>query len=243
MELINSILMDLNHILAQFNRELSSTFREIKSSGDITPILYLWGISFLYGVIHALGPGHGKLIVSSYLLTNKENYKKAFKIGYLISIIHTISALLISLTIYYIIDGVVSREFREVSDITMKISGALIILFGLYLIYENFFQKEHHHKVDIKEKKDIYIALSVGVVPCPGVMTLVIFSIVISQVYIGVISAIFMSIGMGLTISIAGILVAQLHRVDRENKKFNIGKVLQKIASILILILGLILIF
>ena len=243
MEFLNSIFIDLNHFLSQFNREISSVFREIKNSEDFTLILYLWGVSFFYGVIHALGPGHGKLIVSSYLLTKKNSYKKAFKIGYLISLVHTFSALLISLSIYYIIQGVVSKQFHETSEITMKISGILIILFGLYLIYENFIKKEKFEEPNLDNKKDFFIALSVGLVPCPGVMTLVIFSIIISQIYIGIISAIFMSIGMGLTISIAGILATQFHRINNQNKKINIGNLLQKISSILILILGVILIY
>jgi len=243
LEFLNSIFIDLNHFLSQFNREISSVFREIKNSEDFTLILYLWGVSFFYGVIHALGPGHGKLIVSSYLLTKKNSYKKAFKIGYLISLVHTFSALLISLSIYYIIQGVVSKQFHETSEITMKISGILIILFGLYLIYENFIKKEKFEEPNLDNKKDFFIALSVGLVPCPGVMTLVIFSIIISQIYIGIISAIFMSIGMGLTISIAGILATQFHRINNQNKKINIGNLLQKISSILILILGVILIY
>jgi hypothetical protein len=47
---------------------------------------------------------------------------------------------------------------------------------------------------------------------------------------------------MGLTISVAGVIASQLKRVDREESRFHIGEALQKIASVLILVLGIMLI-
>ncbi len=46
-----------------------------------------------------------------------------------------------------------------------------------------------------------------GIVPCPGVMTLSFFAITLGEFSLGIISALFMSLGMGLTISAVGLLV------------------------------------
>ena len=57
---------------AEFYRALSGAIRAAKADGSA-----VWGlftISFLYGVFHAAGPGHGKLVISSYLLANEETW-------------------------------------------------------------------------------------------------------------------------------------------------------------------------
>ena len=49
---------------AEFYRMLSGTIRAAKTDGSAAYTLL--GISFLYGIFHAAGPGHGKAVISSY---------------------------------------------------------------------------------------------------------------------------------------------------------------------------------
>src|SRR6185437_15067095 len=51
---------------AEFYRMLSGTIRAAKTDGSAAYTLL--GISFLYGIFHAAGPGHGKAVISSYLV-------------------------------------------------------------------------------------------------------------------------------------------------------------------------------
>ena len=44
---------------------------------DSALLSYFVGFSFIYGLLHSLGPGHGKFIVSSYLLTHPSRYKSS----------------------------------------------------------------------------------------------------------------------------------------------------------------------
>jgi nickel/cobalt exporter len=53
---------------SEFYREMSSTIRAAKSDGSA--VWTLLAISFAYGVFHAAGPGHGKAVISSYLIAN-----------------------------------------------------------------------------------------------------------------------------------------------------------------------------
>ena len=72
----------------QLNAFISKSIRSVNDDSSITLTLTVLGIAFLYGVIHAAGPGHGKALVAFYFTSNSKsgNYKKAFKMGYMISI-------------------------------------------------------------------------------------------------------------------------------------------------------------
>jgi nickel/cobalt transporter (NicO) family protein len=51
---------------SEFYREISATIRAAKSDGSA--VWTLLAISFAYGIFHAAGPGHGKAVISSYLV-------------------------------------------------------------------------------------------------------------------------------------------------------------------------------
>src|ERR671929_250891 len=57
-----------------FYRSLTSTVRSLKSDG--MAVWTLVGLSFLYGVFHAAGPGHGKAVISSYIVPNDETWTR-----------------------------------------------------------------------------------------------------------------------------------------------------------------------
>jgi ABC-type nickel/cobalt efflux system permease component RcnA len=99
------------------------------------------------------------------------------------------------------------RNFNELSTIAMQISSVMIISVGLYLLYEAFkSRKQKEENIEKTNKSYLAVAFSAGVVPCPGVMTIVLFCIMLKQFILGILAAIAMSIGMGFTISMAGIL-------------------------------------
>ncbi len=81
------------------------------------------------------------------------------------------------------------------------------------------------------------VAFSAGVVPCPGVMTIVLFCIVLGQFTLGILAAVAMSIGMGLTISLAGIFSIALNKRAGGllNEK---AYLLEMIGGLLVLLLG-----
>jgi ABC-type nickel/cobalt efflux system permease component RcnA len=225
----------------ELNKFIGSNIRELKDESSLITSLTIIAIAFIYGVVHAAGPGHGKALVAFYFTSNKSSYKKAFKVGYLISMFHAASALIFTFGIYFILEKMFRKNFNELSNIAINISAFMIILVGLYLLYEVYtHRKEKEEEFKPNNKSELAISFSAGVVPCPGVMTIVLFCIVIGQYTVGILSALAMSIGMGLTISLAGILSIAL------NKKANgllssYGFVLQIFGALLVLGLGLIL--
>jgi len=228
----NGFLRDITKWQYNLRKWYVMNLKEMKKEFNLILTFTILGISFVYGVIHSLGPGHGKAVISSYFISTGEVRKvRAFKIGYLISSIHALSALSITMIIYYVMKiylekrVMLQRSFDETALVITKISGIIIILAGIYLIYETFFRKENeHHKLSqVSKKRDFAIALSVGIVPCPGVMMIVLFAINMGKLYLGILSAICMSIGMGFTISLIGVAVIKLkHKLGEGSGKISL---------------------
>jgi nickel/cobalt transporter (NicO) family protein len=64
---------------ALFYRSLAGMIRTAKSDGSA--LWALIGISFLYGIFHAAGPGHGKAVIASYLFANEETWRRGITLS------------------------------------------------------------------------------------------------------------------------------------------------------------------
>ena len=94
----------------------------------------LVGLSFAYGVFHAAGPGHGKAVISSYMLANELELKRGVLLSFLSSILQGIVAILLVGAAYLFLRGTTV----SMTDATRALeigSYALIALFGAWLLY------------------------------------------------------------------------------------------------------------
>ena len=100
-----------------------------------------------------------------------------------------------------------NRLFRDVNPPLFQISGGLIVLLGCWLVYNVFKERRIVNEPVVGTQTSRFgVVMLAGVVPCPGVITLSFFAITLGHMGIGMIAAFFMSLGMGLTISLAGLL-------------------------------------
>ena len=132
------------------------------------------------------------------------------------------------------------KNFNEISVIAMDISAVMIITIGLYLLYKAIKDKNDKEQefTNSENKSKLALAFSIGVIPCPGVMTIVLFCIMLGHFTLGIMAAIFMSIGMGLTISLAGILTV-LFRKKATNMIETKGFYFEIFGALMIVCLGL----
>lgn len=196
-------LIEANHY---FNSELSTYF-ELLEEGSWVPVASILAFSLAYGIIHALGPGHGKALISGYLLANPTlKTSHVLRMGFFIALVHALSALVLTLGATYAIEVSASKLLRDVSVPMVQISGGLIVLMGCWLLYEVATSRSKK-EAQVDAKKEASVIILSGIVPCPGVMTLSFFAITLGEFSLGIISALFMSLGMGLTISAVGLLV------------------------------------
>lgn len=210
----------LNFVIStqqKINLMISDSFDKLES-GDENMFLYILAVSFIYGLIHALGPGHGKMVIASYFLVKGAKTKEAFKAGFLTSVIHTISALAITFILYIFFENAITKYFSDINSSMYKISAIFIISIALFLLYETYKDRNEKEKVQrIGNKSLLAVTMSIGIVPCPGVMSIVLFSIILGYINLGILSAISMSIGMGITISLAAILSTQVKKSNNKN--------------------------
>lgn len=206
-----------------------SLLEEIEMKGSILSYLWLLVFSFIYGMIHAIGPGHGKSLVAAYFLSNNRSVMKAFSVASLIAVVHTFSAFTLTFVIYYILNAYLSEYFTDVESITTKISALVIIMIALYLLYKKL-PKKNKEKPQWSTKNpnehietcgcgackststDLGVILSAGIIPCPGTITIFVFAISYGMYTVGFLSAIFMSIGMSVVIFAAALLSIKVRR-------------------------------
>ena len=111
------------------------------------------------------------------------------------------------------------------------------LLLVLFIVFSFSGRKQKEKNVKNTNKSELGVAFSAGIVPCPGVMTIVLFCIVLHQFTLGIISAMAMSIGMGLTISLAGIFSIAVNK-KAGNFLNSYGFILEMLGAMLIICLG-----
>lgn len=232
-------------IQRELNSKLSQLIRETREDSSISTILFALIISFIYGMIHSLGPGHGKIFATSYFLSNRSRYLNGIILGYTTGLIHALSAVISVTVLYFILSGGSMKNIDDLNITMQKISYFVIILAGIFLLFSAL---KHKHKE--KEKKDrslLSIAVAVGLVPCPGTTIVLIFSMTLGIYLFGITLAAAMALGMGTTISLAGLSAIFLNRQGEKlsSKIVKSTEILEKVLNItgavVIIVLGIIL--
>jgi nickel/cobalt transporter (NicO) family protein len=117
---------------AAFYRSLSGFIRASKEDG--AAMWELFGISFVYGIFHAVGPGHGKAVISSYLVANQETWRRGVVLSFVSAGIQSVVAIIV-VAIAAVLLGATAKAIGLTVHLVEIISYALVILIGLRLLY------------------------------------------------------------------------------------------------------------
>ena len=90
--------------------------------------------SFLYGVFHAAGPGHGKVILSTYLLAQPHQVKKSVYMSVAAAILQGIVAVVLVYGLFYAF-GLVTKETKAAVVWSERLAFALVMAIGLILMW------------------------------------------------------------------------------------------------------------
>ncbi|HUQ36592.1 MAG TPA: nickel/cobalt transporter [Aestuariivirga sp.] len=219
-----------------FYGSMSSTLRQIKSSSPYAAAWTLMFLSFGYGIFHAAGPGHGKTVISAWLLATENELKRGIVIAFLSSIIQALVAILL-VSILLLLVASAGSTARDVAGFLESASYAMIGAMGLYLIWTalrphaqhvHHNHHDHHHHDHVHDEhcghshvaepkqvrgewslaKAFSLAFAVGIRPCTGAILVLILANALGIYWAGVASTLVMAIGTFLTVSaIAAIAV------------------------------------
>ena len=117
---------------SEFYRAMSSTIRAAKSDGSA--VWTLLGISFAYGVFHAAGPGHGKAVISSYLVANEETARRGIVLSFASALAQALVAVLIVGIGAWLLN-VTAKTMCGTERIIEIVSYGLIAAFGARLVW------------------------------------------------------------------------------------------------------------
>ncbi|QQN67220.1 nickel/cobalt transporter [Bradyrhizobium diazoefficiens] len=117
---------------AAFYRSLSGFIRASREDG--AAMWELFGISFVYGIFHAAGPGHGKAVISSYLVANEETWRRGVVLSFASAGIQAIVAIIV-VAIAAVLLGATAKAIGLTVHLVEIVSYGLVVLIGLRLLY------------------------------------------------------------------------------------------------------------
>lgn len=200
--------------------------------------LWLLTGAFFYGVLHAVGPGHGKFIVTTYLSTNRESLVAARVVPFIGSLMQGISAILF-VFILAVGFNLASGDLSTSRWYVEKISAVMIGAFGLFVIYQAL-KSLRPRKITISSLKPLHqhdeqcgcghhgvgasltqsdwktrlgVILAIGARPCSGAIMILMFANALGIVSWGI--AAVMTMAFGTALSILGLSLAVRYARER----------------------------
>jgi ABC-type nickel/cobalt efflux system permease component RcnA len=117
---------------SEFYREMSSTIRAAKTDGSA--VWALLAISFAYGIFHAAGPGHGKAVISSYLVANRETARRGIALAFVSAMLQSLVAVLIVAIGAWLLN-ITAKTMCGAEKVIAIASFGLIAAFGARLVW------------------------------------------------------------------------------------------------------------
>jgi nickel/cobalt transporter (NicO) family protein len=215
----------------EFYGSMSGALRRIKTESATSAALTLMLLSFGYGVFHAAGPGHGKAVISSWLIATENELKRGILIAFLSALIQALTAIILVAVLLFVSGATAAA--RNAAGVLESMSYAMICGIGLYLIWTAFRGQAHghhdHHHHDhghvhdadcghahAPAAKDVAseltwlkafsMSFAVGIRPCTGAILVLILAHALGLFWVGVLSTLAMALGTFLTVSIIAAL-------------------------------------
>lgn len=210
----------------------------LKAANDAAGLPAFMGAAFVFGMVHALMPGHGKSVLVSFHLGRPSRLVDGLATGVLLSLTH------VGIAVIFVLAGVavISRSLAAAGRAPAfeVVSAALIVLIGLYLIFRVIRPPSHVHARDGRT-----LAVATGLVPCPLTTFILTYALAHNKLAIGM-AAVVAMLG-GVIVTIASFAVGAVYARDRfmnlmdltESWRSRVGFWAELLGAIAVLLLGL----
>ena len=246
-----TVIADAQKVL----REKLTVAISAMKNGDWGAIWKFLAICLIYGMLHALGPGHGKSIVVGYFIARRGRWRQGVALGAGITVTHTMSAVLLLLVLYAIFKATVFNAFETGRIGIERASYALIMLTGVLLVVlgiKDFITQRKSREVVAQDelavagaaqngalppvarwREIIGVAAVTGIVPCPAVALIVLFCLLNSMVALSLLGALVICIGMTITNVAFGIAAVAFRKgIDKGSAHTRIATKIYTVATL-----------
>ncbi|MBA2780501.1 nickel/cobalt transporter [Halomonas kenyensis] len=226
---LQSLSLQLVAWQRDFHRALTMAITNFSGTPSSTAWITLLGISFAYGVFHAAGPGHGKAVLTTYLLSQGGAVRRALALSFAASLLQGVVAITLVVVLVHGL-GWVTRQamgsvvwVEQASFLMVALLGAWLCLRAIRQLrripasreqaghaHDHDHTHEHsccggHHHVDPSQAADWRTALAtvvaIGIRPCSGGVLLLGAATLLGQFMVGVAAVMVMALGTALTVS------------------------------------------
>ena len=240
----------------ELHQGLATALRAVQSGGDAA-VLWLALLGFLYGVFHAAGPGHGKVVITTYLTTQKETLWRGIALAVTASLLQGVVAIT-AVFAAMLVFAQTARQSQWLTDRIELASFALVAALGLFLVWRhgrNLLRPQaadacggcggHHHHDHAPPPTKAFAAgiLSIGLRPCSGAILVLVLAVALNLQLAGIAAVAAMSIGTALTVSgLAALAVLAREQASRMAQRLEIsGSRMARAVDVVALLGGLLL--
>lgn len=211
------------------------------------------------GALHSLEPGHGKGVITAYLISSGAKIKDAIGIGLISALAHTLSITLLALSASSAVKVFVPENLIHWFQL---ISGIVVIYIGLNIITQRFFdyheakQKtkktpennhcvshcNHHHPEShsaSSSRSNLFLTgFFTGIVPCPSALAILLAAVSADKIPLGLGLVGAFSIGGAITMVAIAVFVVRASHTLKRLERWQVVNRLAIVSSFLIIFLG-----
>jgi nickel/cobalt transporter (NicO) family protein len=191
-------------------------------------ILASLAAALFWGAAHALSPGHGKTIVTAYLVGQRGTPRHAALLGLIVTITHTIGVFALGLVTLALSQFVVPDRLYPWLNLA---SGLLVVAIGASVFWARWRHRRahahghhHHHHGHVPGSDPgtgpsfrslLAVGVSGGLLPCPSALVVLLAAISLHRVAFGLILILAFSAGLALSITGIGLVAVLARRAFR----------------------------
>jgi nickel/cobalt exporter len=211
----SDMISDLQGMQRYFHDHIIAAMQIIHDGNDNNAIITLSIIGFLYGIIHAVGPGHGKFVISSYIMASRSSLQRGIFLTFVSSMMQAVTAVVLVMGLAQLIH-LSHHNAEETARWLELISAAGVAVLGILLFYRGWRELQRHqhsehcgcsHTHTPEPEKFIsqsswhdmaVIIFSIGVRPCSGALLLLLFANLLHVMWAGIIATFAMAAGTAI---------------------------------------------
>jgi nickel/cobalt exporter len=225
------------------DRVADGGFTRLISRRHLSALVVLASLAaaFFWGAAHALSPGHGKTIVTAYLVGRRGRMRDAAVLGGIVTVTHTIGVFALGLVTLALSQWIVPDRLYPWLNATAGLSVVAIGLAVLRSRFRDWRQGHTHHDHDHHHDRGLVaVGISGGLLPCPSALVVLLAAISLHRLAFGLVLIVAFSLGLALSITGVG-LVAVLARSAFGRRSFDgvLLRALPAVSAAVIVVAGL----